>query len=148
MELITVYESTAPILQPDPDMMNNPEWPEAETLLWQADLSSSHTGDCHLATGWCMDAGLGTSNRDYRPYDMHMAFGFLCLVLILAFCGFRGFIQPYTSQELEEIMQYTNHTNLTMHLFYITQCMIQDRNVYNFCSEWGIVGYGTGALSD
>ena len=41
----------------------------------------------------------------------------------------------------------TNLTNTTVHLSHIPQCTIQNRNVH-FCSEWCIVGYGTGALWD
>ena len=35
-----------------------------------------------------------------------------------------------------------------MRLFHIQQCSIHNRNVVHFCSEWGIVGYGTGAFWD
>ena len=38
--------------------------------------------------------------------------------------------------------------NPTVHLFHIPQCSIQNRNAHHFCSEWSIVGYGTGAFWD
>ena len=44
-------------------------------------------------------------------------------------------------------MKMTNFTNHMIHLSHAPQCIIQKRNVH-FCSEWCILGYGTGALWD
>ena len=62
------------------------------------------------------------------------------------------------------VCQLTWITNPRMHLFHISECSIQNRNVHapvpyprmlhseqkcaHFCSEWRILGYGTGAFWD